>query len=217
MLNLVIILCAALLLAVLLYGQVTKKSRLSLVSKTLASILFIVAALVQPHPIPMYTYAMLIGLFFGMVGDVCLALPSEKAFTAGLVSFLLGHVLYVVAFFSFAVATDFVTPLTAAFALYCVCAFLWLRPHLGKMLVPVTAYVCVIGIMMSAAGAVFWGGSIPSTGAWLILAGAVCFGISDLFVAKRRFVSDTPSTYLIGLPLYYAGQFALAFSVGLVA
>jgi uncharacterized membrane protein YhhN len=217
MLSLVIVLCAALLLAILLYGQVTKKPRLSLISKTLASILFIVAALVQPHPVPTYYYAMIVGLFFGMVGDVCLALPSEKAFTAGLVSFLLGHILYVVAFFSFATATDFVTPLTGAFAIYCVGAFIWLRPHLGQMLIPVTAYVVVIGIMMAAAGAVFWGGSIPRTGAWLILTGAVCFGISDLFVAKRRFVSDTPSTYLIGLPLYYAGQFALAFSVGLVA
>jgi uncharacterized membrane protein YhhN len=85
------------------------------------------------------------------------------------------------------------------------------------MLVPVTVYICVIGVMMSAAGAVFWGGNIPQTGALFVLAGAVCFGVSDLFVAKRRFVADTPVTYFVGLPLYYAGQFALAFSVGLVS
>jgi uncharacterized membrane protein YhhN len=217
MLDFVIVLCAALLLIVLLYGQHALKSRLSLISKACASILFIALALVQPHPVPSYYYLMLAGLFLGMVGDVCLALPSPKAFTAGLVSFLLGHVLYVAAFFLFAAPADFVTPLTAAFALYCVGAFLWLRPHLGEMLVPVTVYICVIGIMMSAAGAVFWGGNIPQTGARLVLAGAVCFGVSDLFVAKRRFVADTPVTYFVGLPLYYAGQFALAFSVGLVS
>jgi len=29
------------------------------------------------------------------MGDVCLALPQEKAFRAGLVAFLIGHVLYI--------------------------------------------------------------------------------------------------------------------------
>ncbi len=217
MLNVVIVLGAALCLAILLYGELKGRSRLSLISKTIASMLFIVAALVQPHPVPNYYTLMLAGLFLGMVGDVCLALPSDKAFTAGLVSFLLGHILYVIAFFSFVGAAALLNPLTGAFTLYCVGAFIWLRPHLGQMLIPVTAYVIVIGVMMSAAGAVFWGDHVPGKGAWLILTGAVLFGVSDLFVAKRRFVSDTPSTYLIGLPLYYAGQFALAFSIGTVA
>ena len=82
MLDFVIVLCAALLLIVLLYGQHKKKPRLSLISKACASILFIALALVQPHPVPSYYYLMLAGLFLGMVGAVCLALPSPKAFTA---------------------------------------------------------------------------------------------------------------------------------------
>ena len=38
-----------------------------------------------------------LGLFFSMVGDVCLMMPREQ-FIAGLVAFLLGHVCYIIGF-----------------------------------------------------------------------------------------------------------------------
>ncbi|MDD3992851.1 MAG: hypothetical protein PHV70_11955 [Desulfobacteraceae bacterium] len=38
--------------------------------------------------------------------------------------------------------------------------------------------------------------------------------MSDLFVARQRFVAPAFSNRLLGLPLYYIGQFLLAFSVG---
>jgi len=44
----------------------------------------------------------------------------------------------------------------------------------------------------------------------------VSFYISDLFVARDRFFKTEFSNRLLGLPLYYAGQFLLAFSVGLI-
>ena len=39
---------------------------------------------------------------------------------------------------------------------------------------------------------------------------------TDLFVARERFVVKSFTNKLVGLPLYYGGQFLLAFSVGLV-
>ena len=51
----------------------------------------------------------------------------------------------------------------------------------------------------------------------LILGGAVAFYLSDLFVARDRFVSEGITNRVIGLPLYYGGQYLLAFSVGFVA
>jgi hypothetical protein len=51
----------------------------------------------------------------------------------------------------------------------------------------------------------------------MILAGAVSFYISDLFVARDRFLKDAFFNRLVGLPLYYLGQFLLAFSVGFIA
>jgi uncharacterized membrane protein YhhN len=42
------------------------------------------------------------------------------------------------------------------------------------------------------------------------------FYVSDVFVARQRFLKTEFLNRLIGLPLYYSGQFMLAFSVGLL-
>jgi hypothetical protein len=49
-----------------------------------------------------------------------------------------------------------------------------------------------------------------------IFSGAASFYISDLFVARDRFLKMEFKNRLLGLPLYYFGQFLLAFSVGAV-
>jgi hypothetical protein len=46
--------------------------------------MFVVAAIIQPHPIHTYFFFVLVGLIFCPGGDVCLALPQEKAFLFGL-------------------------------------------------------------------------------------------------------------------------------------
>jgi hypothetical protein len=40
--------------------------------------------------------------------------------------------------------------------------------------------------------------------------------VSDIFVARQRFVTKAFVNRSAGLPLYYAGQFMIAFSTGLV-
>ncbi|MBM3298769.1 MAG: lysoplasmalogenase, partial [Deltaproteobacteria bacterium] len=94
-------------------------------------------------------------------------------------------------------------------------AFWWLRPQLGTMLVPVAVYIIVITIMVGAAWCAFRNPLVMPLGAWALFVGAVAFYFSDLFVARDRFVSHQFLNRFIGLPLYYAGQFLLAFSVGL--
>jgi uncharacterized membrane protein YhhN len=42
------------------------------------------------------------------------------------------------------------------------------------------------------------------------------FYVSDIFVARQRFVRTEFLNRRIGLPLYYGGQFMLAFSVGFI-
>jgi len=39
------------------------------------------------------------------------------------------------------------------------------------------------------------------------------FYVSDIFVARQRFVARQHINRLVGLPLYYAGQFMIAFSI----
>ncbi|HDP24776.1 MAG TPA: lysoplasmalogenase, partial [Deltaproteobacteria bacterium] len=43
------------------------------------------------------------------------------------------------------------------------------------------------------------------------------FYISDIFVARNRFVKQEFINRALGLPLYYLGQFLIAFSLGQLA
>ena len=214
MLNAIIIVLAVVLLAALLmciHGNATSRA---LWIKTALSALFLIAALLQPRPVPGYFHLLLAGLFLCLVGDVLLALPQKRAFTAGLAAFLLGHVLYVLAFAYVTRLSGWLSWPILLVAGLSGAVFLWLRPRLGRMFWPVLAYVAVISIMVVGALAVFRHLGPGRSGGWVVLAGATLFYFSDLFVARDRFVAKAFINRLAGLPLYYAGQFLLAFSVG---
>jgi uncharacterized membrane protein YhhN len=85
----------------------------------------------------------------------------------------------------------------------------WLQPNLSeKMRIPVVAYVAVISLMVVTAA-----GATASTGRGAIGLGAICFYLSDLHVARDRFVSRSFWNKSWGLPLYYAAQLLLASTV----
>jgi uncharacterized membrane protein YhhN len=217
MLNLLIILLAVLVLAVLLYFEKAENPNAVLPSKTLLSCLFILAVLVQAHPHRAYFILLLIGLIFCLGGDILLALPQEKAFLFGLVSFLLGHILYVFAFYSIAQTNQW-TWIGAVLCLVLSAGiYLWLRPNLGSMNVPVLLYVVVITVMMTGAFTVLGDGRLNLPGRIFVFLGALSFYFSDIFVARNRFLKDEFLNRLIGLPMYYLGQFLLAFSVSKIA
>ena len=216
MLNIAIIIAAAVALVALLYCEKTDLFKRRLVVKTALSCLFIVTALVQPHPVAGFYYIMLAGLFFCLGGDVFLALSGQRMFLFGLVFFLLGHVFYVVGFFYLAHINSGTWMAAVAALIVSGAVFFWLRPHLGAMLIPVAAYIIVISVMVIGAGTVLGDTGVDSTGRLAVLVGAVCFYVSDLFVARDRFLESQFVNRLIGLPLYYGGQFVLAFSVGMM-
>ncbi len=93
--------------------------------------------------------------------------------------------------------------------------FIWLRPKLGTVLGPVAAYIVVISIMLVGALAVFYSDILPTRVRCLVLCGATLFYISDLFVARDRFVTTELLNRWVGLPVYYTGQFLLALSVNI--
>ena len=214
--NLLIIVLAIILLAGLLYFEKTGIQKGKLPTKTLLSCLFIFTALVQSHPIPGYYYLLLLGLIFCLGGDVFLALPQDRMFLMGLVSFLLGHVFYVIGFFYLVDVGRWTWIGCLAGLLVSGGVFLWLRPHLGSMLIPVIAYIIVISVMVIGAWTVLGDTGLSHAGRLLVFTGAVSFYLSDLFVARDRFLKSEFTNRLIGLPLYYCGQFLLAFSVGLL-
>lgn len=214
--NLMILAAAAALLTGLLTAEKKKSLKGKLFTKPFVSLLFILAAAIQPHPLPGYYHWILTGLVFCLGGDICLALPQRPAFMAGLVSFLAGHLMYVIAFAKVSPIRLWLSAGTVGIVAVSVAAFMWLLPHLGKMKAPVVAYILIISVMLIGALGVFMAGGLKPTGQRMVMAGALLFYISDLFVARQRFVKEAFLNRAIGLPFYYTGQFLLAFSVGAI-
>ena len=198
----------------LLYFENKENRKGLLPTKTALSLLFILTALVQPHPILKYYLFILSGLIFCLCGDVFLALPQKKSFLFGLISFLVGHIFYIVGFFYIAQESPWTWVGSFIFLVISGWVYIRLRPNLRSMKIPILIYVMAITVMVSGAWSVLGDFYLTGLGPIMIFAGAVCFYVSDVFVARDRFLEKEFINRLIGLPLYYAGQFLLAISVG---
>jgi uncharacterized membrane protein YhhN len=209
-----ILIPAAVLLVCNLYLEHKKNLIGTIMTKTPISLLFILAALITPQSlIPGYSILILIGLVFCLGGDVLLAVGTKKTFLFGLISFLLGHVLYVVAFTRLAPLGAWINWGLLIIAIISVVVFLWLKPHLGNMTGPVIAYIVIISLMLLGAWTVLGRPELSPIGRGMVFSGALLFYLSDLFVARKRFVAPGTINRIIGLPMYYAGQFLLAYSI----
>jgi len=216
MLNIIIIGLAIILLAGLLYFEKSNQFKGKVLTKTVLSCLFILAALIQQNTMPGYYYLLLMGLIFCLGGDVFLALPQERMFLLGLVSFLVGHVFYVFGFF-YAADLSLWTWIGIGVSLITSWAvFVWLRSYLESMLIPVICYICVITFMVVGAWTVAGDSLLDVKGRFLVFIGAQSFYFSDVFVARDRFLKMEFINRLLGLPMYYLGQFLLAFSIGFI-
>ncbi len=154
-------------------------------------------------------------IFFGLiacaVGDIfLLSRKSQKLFLAGMVAFAIGHFAYLTAFVPFEAegfsAGTFIRNLLAIFAV--VGVGIWIHPHVPRALrLAVKAYALIILIMVINAL------DLPQTPP-LVLAmiGAVMFAVSDIFVARDRFVSRSPYNALAITPLYFGAQALIALS-----
>lgn len=155
-----------------------------------------------------YGRIVLVALALSWLGDLLLTFESRRAFLGGLVVFLLGHVAYSVGFVM--LRADPISLVVAALAVAIIGGLVrvWLSPHMGDMKNPVIAYIVVISVMVISAF-----GTIDGAMNWLIPIGATLFFVSDLFVARNRFVAPGAVNRIWGLPLYYAAQVLLALSV----
>ena len=124
-----ILVVAIVLLGGLLVFEKKENLKGILATKPVLSGLFIVMALIQPHPLASYYHLLLAGLVLCFVGDICLAFFfNRKVFTLGLVFFLAGHVFYTVAFFITAGITAGTWISLAAVLLFSLVIFNRLRP-----------------------------------------------------------------------------------------
>ncbi len=180
-------------------------------SKPLAAAAYIGAALAVGALASTYGRLILVALCFSWLGDVLL-IPKErpKLFLAGIASFLLAHVVFGFAFWIHGVELPALAGIGILGAGGAILALVWLRPHLsGLFRLAVPVYVVIImGMVSLGFSAALAAGTVSI--AVSIGLGALLFSISDVAVARDRFVTASFRNALWGLPLYFAAQLLLA-------
>jgi uncharacterized membrane protein YhhN len=211
--------CAALVIA-----EWRGAPRLRIAAKLVASMAFVAlgscAYAADRHPDDVgraqLAHAVVTGLALGAIGDACLLARGKRWFLAGLVAFLLGHLAYVAGIAMVEPAELWLRhagwlaalPVGAGLG-----ALVMLWPKLGALRLPVLGYVATITVMVVAAIACARGATLPAPNRWLVMAGAALFFVSDLAVARDRFIAHTFANKLWGLPAYYAAQLLFAWSL----
>ncbi|MGZ8455269.1 MAG: lysoplasmalogenase [Gemmatirosa sp.] len=177
--------------------------------KPLTTALLLALALALPSTDDVHRWAIAVGLLLSLAGDVWLMLPRDR-FVAGLASFLLAHVAYLVAFtrgvpFG-ASPVAFVPYLLVGAGMV---AVLW--PRLGRLRLPVLVYAAALVLMagQAAARAIAVGGA-PAA---LAAIGAGLFVVSDGVLAVNRFRTAVPHAQRWVMGTYVAAQLCLALSV----
>jgi len=191
-------------------AQYRHTKRLEYIFKPLTTSLIIVLALIEDDPSSTnFKWIIVGGLLASLAGDVFLMLESNH-FMEGLASFLLAHVLYIVAFTD---ASDgnaprwYIIPFVAFGAV-----LLWaLWPHLGSMRAPVMIYVGAI-LLMAFQAANRWI-TTDTTPSLLGLIGAYLFVASDSVLAVERFGGTFRSAPFWVLSTYFAAQWFIAMSI----
>jgi len=149
------------------------------------------------------------GLLLCWLGDILLISRATPLFAAGLFSFLLGHLAFAAAFAQLAPDPTVVASLALLLVLPGIMVARWLRPHLDRrMRTPVHTYIVAIGAMAALALA-----ATAATGRVELAIGAACFCVSDMGVARDRFVKPGFDNQVWLLPLYYGAQLLFAISV----
>ncbi|MBL8324619.1 MAG: lysoplasmalogenase [Rubrivivax sp.] len=148
----------------------------------------------------------LVGLWLSLAGDVALLWPKE-GFLPGLVSFLLAHLAYLVAFTRRQRLAAW-WPAFLAYALVAglVLARLWAGVP-AALQAPVVAYVLCLA-SMAAQAAVLWRRAEPR-GLVLALGGAL-FVASDALLATNKFAGPLPLANLWILTTYWSAQWCIA-------
>ncbi len=185
---------------------------LNFVFKPLTTLLIIAHALPRGREQPVRRRWLLTGLWLSLCGDVALLWP-QQGFLPGLVSFLLAHLAYLVAFTRDGVR---LAGRPLPFVIYAALAalILWrLWPGVpGGLRAPVLAYVLCLASMAAQAAVVAWqsrGTPAARRGALLAVGGAL-FLASDALLATNRFAGPVPLSGLWILGTYWLAQWCIA-------
>lgn len=188
-------------------AELRANARLRAVAKVGASTGFLLtglaAGLPGGSPVQQAVFA---GLVFGAIGDVCLLSREKRPFLLGIGAFLLNHVAYVGAFVALGMDGSITGLAAVPLAVLAGAVGRVVVPRAGSLKGPVVAYITVISAMVACA----IGAAAAGSGRGALVAGAVLYFVSDLAVARDRFVHPGPLNKVWGLPTYYAAQLLFA-------
>ena len=180
------------------------------IAKPLATLLIVGMALSLSSAESAYRRWIVIGLLWSTLGDVFLMLPGDY-FLYGLLSFLVAHIAYLLAFSKRAPLFAQLAP----FAIYAliagaVLAYLW--PGIpAPMRIPVVVYVAALGAMAAQAAAI-WAVRSDRASALAAIGGAL-FMLSDSLIAFNRFGEPFEASRGMVLTSYWLAQWLIACSV----
>lgn len=151
----------------------------------------------------------------GWLGDIFLMIPDRDGrktwFRPGLGAFLLGHLFYAGAFLSvsggFPGGNVLFWIMASVFSLLGISVYVKLKPHMGKLAVPVTVYILVIAAMGISTALCL--DSQPLRYVLTAATGALVFMGSDTINAWNRFATPVRGERIFTMSTYLAGQLLL--------
>lgn len=205
---------------VFLYFRTTNKGVVALIIKTLSSVMFMVTGFVGAYlyGLGLETVFVLIGLLFGLVGDIVLDLKyAHKEFetiytNTGMLSFGLGHAMYFVT--TLLVMSKFTNLTLAYVAIAFVVAVILtiiitfvskkLKFDFGKYFYQTIAYTFVLTFMV----AITIIATIHYVEFWRLMLGIVLIFLSDLILSSIYFGGQENNSFMIiaNHVVYYTGQ-----------
>jgi uncharacterized membrane protein YhhN len=154
------------------------------------------------------------GLVFSLIGDIALLFAGKGGtfFIVGLSAFLVAHIFYATAFFRDYrydphASKKYGHIMLFVMTVFTISFYIWIRPYLVDMKMPVMAYMVVISIMAITAGYRYERVNLLSF--QLILAGAICFIVSDTLLAINKFVQPFLFSGVFIMATYMAAQFLI--------
>ena len=195
-------------------GEIIDLYWLRMVTKPIPVLLMAIYLLMQSNK-RSFQWLVILGLLFGMGGDILLEY-SPDTFLFGLISFLLGHILYIIAFLS-----DCRSPgwgYAIFVYLYGVAVYGFLETgNLGEMALPVLAYILVITTMVWRAAARYHAPGVDQESAKAGVLGSLLFLASDSLLAVTLFVYDIPYASIVVIITYWLGQLGITLAAQLQA
>ena len=189
------------------------------VTKSIASLLFVAIALLSyivAGTDARFFFLLLVAQVFAMAGDVLLVYGEQKKamFAAGLLSFLLTHIVLIVNFSTRAPFSLWDVLLWVALVGGCLLAHRPSGIKLGDMKLPALVYLCAISLMVSKAASLLYRGVFDLRGGLLAAVGAALFMASDVFLLLYDFRQPREKALRVAnLITYYGGQALIALSV----